>query len=98
MLHTVNKSPFERNSLASCVANITDDGVILLIEDGVLGATNSTQSDLISNLANQGRIYALQADLEARGVTNKVMDGIKLVDYKGFVDLVVEHHATASWL
>ncbi len=98
MLHTVNKSPFERNTLASCVANIDDTGIILLIEDGVLGATNSTKSSLIEVLVKAGRVYALQADLEARGVANKVMDGVQLVDYKGFVKLVVEHEASASWL
>lgn len=98
MLHTVNKSPFERNSLASCVANMADDGVILLIEDGVLGATNSTKSVLIADLASQGKIFALQADLEARGVADKVMDNIVLVDYKGFVDLVVKHNVCAAWL
>lgn len=98
MLHTVNKSPFERNSLATCVANIADDGAILLIEDGVLGATNSTKSSLIADLASQGRIFALGADLEARGVANKVMAGVQLVDYKGFVELTTKHNACASWL
>ncbi len=98
MLHTVNKSPFERNSLQTCIANLDDKGVILLIEDGVIGATNTDKSFLISELASSGRVYALTADLEARGIADKVIDGIKLVDYKDFVDLVIEHKSSASWL
>jgi tRNA 2-thiouridine synthesizing protein B len=43
-------------------------------------------------------ICALQADIEARGMQNRVMDGVRLVDYGGFVDLVVEHNAVQSWL
>jgi tRNA 2-thiouridine synthesizing protein B len=43
-------------------------------------------------------IYALKPDLEARGMQDRVMDGVRLVDYAGFVDLVVEHSAVQSWL
>ena len=43
-------------------------------------------------------IYALAPDLAARGMQNRVMDGVRLVDYGGFVDLVVEHNAVQSWL
>lgn len=99
MLHTVNKSPFERDTLVSCVKSLDDDGIILLIEDGVIGATNTQKSkDLIGDLASSGRIYALTGDLEARGVADKVLDGVKLIDYNGFVDLVIEHEASSSWL
>ena len=35
MLHTVNKSPFESNSLEICLKHAKDGHDILLIEDGV---------------------------------------------------------------
>ena len=38
MLHTVNKSPFEKNSLETCLRLAEDNSSILLIEDGVYGA------------------------------------------------------------
>ncbi len=98
MLHTVNKSSFERNSLKSCINTIDDTSVILLIEDGVISATKNINSSMIANLANQGRVYALQGDVEARGVSSKLVDNIKLVDYTGFVDLVVEHGTSVSWV
>ena len=43
-------------------------------------------------------IYALAPDVAARGMQNRVMDGVRLVDYGGFVDLVVQHDAVQSWL
>ncbi|ABL02582.1 DsrH family protein [Candidatus Ruthia magnifica str. Cm (Calyptogena magnifica)] len=98
MLHTVNKSSFERNSLKSCLNTIDDISVILLIEDGVISAAKNINSLMIADLAAQGRIYALQGDVEARGISSKLADNIKLVDYAGFVDLVVEHGTVVSWV
>ncbi len=98
MLHTVNKSVFERNSLQSCLNTIDDNSVILLIEDGVISAAKNTKSSLLADLAAEGRVFALQGDVEARGISSKVADNIKLVDYEGFVDLVVEHGTAVSWV
>lgn len=98
MLHTVNKSVFERNSLQSCLNVIDDKSVILLIEDGVISAAKNKKSSLLSDLAAQGRVFALQGDVEARGISSKLADNIKLVDYAGFVDLVVEHGTSVSWV
>lgn len=38
LLHTVNKSPFERNALESCLQHAKKGSSVLLIEDGVYGA------------------------------------------------------------
>ncbi|SMN01500.1 tRNA 5-methylaminomethyl-2-thiouridine synthase TusB [uncultured Candidatus Thioglobus sp.] len=99
MLHTVNKSSFERNSLQSCLNTMDDTSVVLLIEDGVISAAdNAKNTSMLADLASQGRVYALQGDVEARGISSKVIEGIQLVDYTGFVDLVVEHGTAVSWL
>ena len=37
-LHTINKSPFERGSMASAFAHASPGDAVLMIEDGVLGA------------------------------------------------------------
>ncbi len=43
--------------------------------------------------------YVLASDLAARGMKpGDVIDGVKLVDYGGFVDLVTQHARTVSWL
>ncbi|WP_138145800.1 sulfurtransferase complex subunit TusB [Bathymodiolus heckerae thiotrophic gill symbiont] len=98
MLHTVNKSSFERNSLQSCLNTIDDSSVILLIEDGVISAAKNSKSFMLAELATQGRVYALQGDVEARGISSKLADNIKLVDYAGFVDLVIENGTAVSWV
>ena len=43
-------------------------------------------------------VYALEPDVKARGIADKVIDGIKLVDYNGFVELTAEKEAVNSWL
>ncbi len=72
---------------------------MLLIEDGVYAAARDTVvSKDVQEAMKSLSIYALKPDVEARGMQNRVMDGVRLVDYGGFVDLVVEHNAVQSWL
>ena len=42
LLHTVNKSPFEKSSLETCLRIAVEGSSVLLIEDGVYGAMNGT--------------------------------------------------------
>lgn len=101
MLHIVNKSPLQTKSLDSClrVAGHAKTGAVLLVEDGVYAATkgNSVAAQ-VEQAAKNIRVYALRPDLEARGMQDAVIDGINLVDYGGFVDLVAEHSSVQSWL
>ncbi len=100
MLHTVNKSPFERNTFDSCMRLAKKGSAILLYEDGVYTA--------IKGIATSGKVeaaladfsfFVLAPDLEARGIgEDALIDGIKTVDYGGFVDLVVENGSVQAWL
>lgn len=99
MLHTINKSPFEHNTFETCLKFVKQGSAVLLIEDGVYAATrDTTVSKQVQEALKNVSIYALKPDVEARGMQNRVMDGVRLVDYEGFVDLVVEHNAVQSWL
>jgi tRNA 2-thiouridine synthesizing protein B len=99
MLHTVNKSPFDHNSFETCLKFARQGSAVLLIEDGVYAAAADTAvSKRVQEAMKSVSIYALRPDVEARGMQNRVMDGVRLVDYGGFVDLVVEHNAVQSWL
>lgn len=100
MLHTVNKSPFEKSSLVSCLAHAKAGSAVLLIEDGVYGAMkNSTVAEAVQNAQQNVKVYALKADLDTRGIgENQVLNGIELVDYAGFVDLATQHDKVQSWL
>ena len=99
MLHTVNKSPFEHRALETCLKYARQGSAVLLIEDGVYAAAKETTlSPKVQEALKTVSIYALKPDVEARGMQNRVMDGVRLVDYGGFVDLVAEHNAVQSWL
>lgn len=100
MLHTVNKSPFERNTLKACLRIAKPGSAILLIEDGVYAAMSEGEhAGEISARMEDFSFYVLGPDIDARGLGNKpLIDGLKVVDYGGFVDLVAEHDAVHSWL
>jgi tRNA 2-thiouridine synthesizing protein B len=99
MLHTVNKSPFERNAFDTCLAHVKKGSAILLIEDGVYAATQGTgAAKQLEQAMKTVPVYALQPDIEARGMTGRVLNGVKLVDYGGFVDLVAEYPSVQAWL
>jgi tRNA 2-thiouridine synthesizing protein B len=99
-LHTVNKSPFERNALQSCVGHLLAGDAVLMIEDGVLGARNGSSSAATVKAAlASGSVYALASDLAARGIKPEhLIDGVQTIDYGGFVDLVAQHTRTVAWL
>jgi tRNA 2-thiouridine synthesizing protein B len=99
MLHIVNKSPLEKNTFDTCVAHALPGSAILLIEDGVYAVTkgNAAEPKLKEAMKNV-KVYAMWPDLEARGMQDNVVDGVKQIDYAGFVDLVAEHKNSQSWL
>ncbi len=100
MVHTVNKSPFEKNSLKACLDHATKGSSILFIEDGIYGALKgTTYSDSVSNVMNDVKVFVLGSDLKARGMSeDSILDGIEIVDYSGFVELTVKHDVVQSWL
>ena len=100
MLHTVNKSPFERNNLQSCLRLAKPGSAILLIEDGVYAALSGTAvSGEIAERMGDFSFYVLGPDIAARGLGEaQLIEGVQSVDYGGFVDLVTEHEATNAWL
>jgi len=99
-LHTVNKSPFDRNSLETCLRLAGKGNAVLLLEDGVYGAMKGSRaSGMVEKALSDVSIYVLGADMKARGVDeSKIIDGIKVIDYKGFVDLTVENDKVNAWL
>ena len=99
-LHTVNKSPFERNTLESCLRLAKKGSSVLLFEDGVIGAMENTKySDAVSKAMDDFSFYVLGPDIKARGLNDtNLIDGINVIDYDGFVDLTTEHETVQSWL
>jgi len=100
VLHIVNKSPYDRNSLDTCLRMARPGSAILLIEDGIYAVKgNSAASERVQLALKNHPVYALQPDLQARGVDeDSMLDGIELIDYDGFVKLTTEYDKLQSWL
>jgi tRNA 2-thiouridine synthesizing protein B len=97
MLHTVNKSPFQNNALENCLRLAREGDVILLLEDGVYAsATGTVKSSLIERAVRRHAVYAIGADLKARGL-DKLIKEVRIASYGDFVDLV-EKHPVHAWL
>lgn len=100
MLHTINKSPHERGTRDACLRLAEPGSSILFIEDGVYGALkNTAHSAALTAAAKDFALYALAPDLSARGFSQSdLIDGVKTVDYDGFVDLASSHERVQAWL
>jgi tRNA 2-thiouridine synthesizing protein B len=99
MLHIVNKSPSQTRTLDSCLRLAQAGHALLLIEDGVYAATTrSPAAAALREAITRLKVYALQPDLEARGMAGALIEGVTPVDYGGFVDLVAEYPVAHSWL
>ena len=100
MLHTINKSPFEKNTLETCLPLADDGASILYIEDGVYSVVKNTKYEqLISDKIPKIKMYVLEPDLKARGLDkSSLINNIEVIDYQGFVKLAVENEKIQNWL
>ena len=96
MLHLVNKSPYENGNLNTASSIMNDGDVLLLIEDAVYAAVKAGKA---SAMLDGCKVSVLGPDLAARGISeDKLADGIDVIDYAGFVDLVEANDKVQSWL
>jgi tRNA 2-thiouridine synthesizing protein B len=96
ILHLVNKSPYENSNLNTASSIMSSDDVLLLIEDGVYGAVKSGKA---SAMITGQKVSVLGPDLAARGISeDKLADGVDVIDYAGFVELVESNDKVQSWL
>jgi tRNA 2-thiouridine synthesizing protein B len=97
MLHMINRSPLGSPSLESALRVATKGAPLLLLEDGVYAARPGTTAEgLVASALAAHPVYALEPDLKARGIA-QVIEGIKVIGYDGFVELV-EQHNPVPWL
>ena len=84
-------------SLDLCMSFADKGDAILLYEDAVYAALpGSAYGQKLEGFAKEYEVYALSADIKARGL-DKLVSGVKTVDYTGFVELV-EKHKVNNWL
>ena len=102
MLIILSKSPFSGDfdsilKMASEIAKMGEKVGILHIQDACIALTLPEYLRKISD--NKFELYALKADCEARGLLEKVEKRVKILDYKGWVKLVMdEYDKIVSWI
>ncbi len=99
-LHTVNKSPFEKTSLDTCLRLSKAGCSILLYEDAVYAALTGTKvTDKVAGALGEKKVYVLEPDFKARGLkSERLIEGVEMVDYAGFVDLVDACDKVQAWV
>ena len=96
MLHLVNKSPYESNNLSTASSIMKGGDELLLIEDGVYAAVKAGKA---SAMLAGCTVSVMGPDLAARGISeDKLADGVNVIDYNGFVELVEKNDKVQSWL
>ncbi|WP_370280790.1 sulfurtransferase complex subunit TusB [Pontibacterium sp.] len=95
-LHTLNQPPGNAQCLERCLNALADGDALLLIEDGVL-ATLPAHASRFDAIAANVTLFALQADLDARGLNDLKGTRFTVVDDGGFVELACEQDKVVSW-
>ena len=95
MLHTLNQSPWQRD-ISGPLRLVLPGDELLLLSDGVIaGVQGSRFLDLL--LAAPITLYALNEDIEARGLSAQISDSVVRVSYTDFVRLTAKHDSQLSW-
>ena len=84
MLHIISNP----NASAPCTLHLLEDDAVILIGDGVYAITGN-------NLDVAVPVYALEADLAARGISPTSDE--TPANMSRFVALVVEHASSVTW-
>ncbi|MDY6799106.1 MAG: sulfurtransferase complex subunit TusB [Pseudomonadota bacterium] len=88
-LHILNKPPHHPR-FEGCLKALGSDDMLLLMESAVLAVS-------VSGLLPTGRVCALKADLEARGLSEATCGGIAIIDYGRMVGLTAESARIIHW-
>ena len=97
-LFVLNRSWHESVWLFEQMAFASENDSILLIEDAVLSLQGpiTLASFLAKCSAMDINVFALQDDCRLRGIDNKY-SSITIVDYPGYVDLLVNSDKQVAW-
>ena len=99
LLYIVRRSPFMYSDLerayelASMQKEEGNDVGMVLMQDAVLITKKSEKSKMLEEImANGINIYVIEADCNARGINEMIIEGVKKVGYEEFIDLVMENY------
>lgn len=101
MLIVLSQSPSKGNydsilQMAIRCAKNTEVGVVH-IQDASLAVTLNEYCERLTNCGIS--IYALRSDCQARGISEKIVKDVKIIDYKQLVKLVMtKYNKLVSWI
>jgi len=90
-LHILSRAPSDTDCWRDCLNTCSAGDTLLLIESGVYGANQRPDT-----LADDVEFIALQADLDARGLSALSL-AANAVDDAAFVERAVQHANSVSW-
>jgi len=96
LLHLLNKSP-EHAALQRCTGFIRRGDCLVLLEDGVYCATSNAGAALRELIKRGIPLYAVSADVEARGLSARLGPDIKLINYEELVALSIQYTKSKRW-
>jgi len=77
---------------------LQEKSALLLYQDAVyLAIAGAKYNNQLNALAEKLVIYVIEEDLLARGLKNKLINNINIINYSQFVELVIQHDKTISW-
>jgi len=95
-LHILNKSPHASHCLQECLQIAQPTDALLLIEDAVYAAIAA--APYARQLQDSGlSVYALAADIQARGLASMDTGTVQIINDHQFVDLTIEYSPIQSW-
>ncbi|MCS2151397.1 sulfurtransferase complex subunit TusB [Scandinavium goeteborgense] len=95
MLHTLSHSPWQHD-ISAQLRLVSPGDDLLLLSDGVIAALDGSRFlDILR--AAPITLYALEEDIEARGLTGQISSGVVRVSYNDFVRLTIQHPGQLTW-
>ncbi|MGI9276188.1 MAG: sulfurtransferase complex subunit TusB [Endozoicomonas sp.] len=91
-LHTINKTG---QPLELCLRSLSQGDSLLFIEDGVYQLLEAL--DVLEDVSHSFKLYALEADLAARGISGDSQIFATPVSYRQFVKMTESHDKILSW-
>ncbi len=95
MLFTLSRSPYACDLASLLLASRAGDD-LLLLQDGVIAGLAGTLV-LGKLIASPLGLYALDADVSARGLTAHFSDKITVIGYNDVVSLTVKQPQQMAW-
>lgn len=98
-LHLLSHSPFADDRLRSCLQLLGPDDGLLLSGDAVYAlAAGSAPLHQLERLPTHNALFALDEDLQARGLHARLPARVSALDYPGFVELCTRYDKVNAWL